>query len=88
MIGKFLEAHPLDSIDLLLTLLTVVGIIAFQQVTLNHRLKTLLDILFVLDGERERKEGFLTFGVVGARLTNNLIGEDTTKVSLHEVGIR
>lgn len=82
---KTLNGHPFHGVDLLTTLITEVGILTLQHISLYYRLQTLHDSFFVLDGQRDHKEGFLTFRFMLAFIfPYDFIHHETSKVILHE----
>jgi len=49
VVWQFFEAHSADSGDFFIAFFTLVGVVAIQNLTLNHALKTLFNVLHIFN---------------------------------------
>jgi len=77
-----LEASSLQSIDLLVALLTEILVSFLQHITLDERIQAFLEVFLVHDRDANVEEVFCSQVAVGARLADNLAGESTSEVMM------
>lgn len=82
-----LDAHPLQRVPLLPTLLTEVGIVSLQPVPLHKLLQGLRQSLG-LDGQRQREERLLPIVGVVTASTDLLVQKRTSKYLLEDLWAR
>jgi hypothetical protein len=83
-VGHALDAAPLQRVDFLLALLTVIGVVTLQHLSLHERLETLLDRVLVLYLQTYRHERLFSLRIMRAALANEFISQHSLEKILDD----
>jgi hypothetical protein len=77
--GRYRNATSLQSVAALLANLALVLVLALEHLASDEQLERLLDVLLVLDFDRQAVEGLQSLGPMGALLGDELVRELAAK---------